>query len=205
MEADANQMLTGLGTGQGTWGVSNLLLTKLATVQSPVQKRRQGPVLPASMETFVQAIELLAEQRPCEAGLIGVSRGDTIFGGHTLATFPTHDPRKRKSIAWAWIKKENRPRRVAIAEIRSENKVAYALEIERTNQEHAILVLARKDFRKVGPVDWQVLLLRCAMKRGWVSEDQLPGYRRKTTTHRDLVSIAVLESRIWRKVTEVFE
>jgi hypothetical protein len=43
------------------------------------------------------------------------------------------------------------------------------------------------------------------MKRGWVSEDQLPEYRRKTTTHRDLVSIAVLESRIWRKVAEVFE
>jgi hypothetical protein len=122
-----------------------------------------------------------------------------------LATFPTRDPRKGKSIAWAWIKKENRPRRVAIAEIRSENKVAYALEIERTNQEHAILVLARKDFQKVGSVDWQVFLLRCAMKRGWVSEAQLPGYRRKTTTHRDLVSIAVLESRIWRKVTEVFE
>jgi hypothetical protein len=29
MKADANQMLTGLGTGQGTWGTSNLLLTKL--------------------------------------------------------------------------------------------------------------------------------------------------------------------------------
>src|SRR5262249_32202596 len=76
MEADANQMLTGLGTGQGTWGTSDLVLTKLTTVQSPVQKRRKVPVLPASMETFVQAIE----------------------------------------IAWAWIRKENRPRRVAIAE-----------------------------------------------------------------------------------------
>jgi hypothetical protein len=32
MKADANQMLTGLGTGQGTWGTSNLLLTKLTTV-----------------------------------------------------------------------------------------------------------------------------------------------------------------------------
>ena len=94
---------------------------------------------------------------------------------------------------------------MAIAEICSENKIGYALEIERTNQEHAILVLARKDFQKVGSVDWQVFLLRCAMKRGWVSEDQLPEYRRKTTTHRDLVSIAVLESRIWRKVAEVFE
>jgi hypothetical protein len=109
--------------------------------------------------------------------------------------------RAGKRIVWAWIKK-NRPRRVAIAAIRLENKVAYALEIERTNQEHTILVLARKDFQEVGSVDFQVFLLMCAMKRGWVSKDQLPGYRRKTTTHRDLVSIAVLESRIWRKVTE---
>jgi hypothetical protein len=28
MEAAANEVLTGLGTGQGTWGASNLLLTK---------------------------------------------------------------------------------------------------------------------------------------------------------------------------------
>ena len=41
LEADANQMLTGLGTGQGTWGASNLVLTKLTTVQSPVQKRQK--------------------------------------------------------------------------------------------------------------------------------------------------------------------
>jgi len=34
MEPAANQMLNGLGTGQGTWGASNLLLTKLTTVQS---------------------------------------------------------------------------------------------------------------------------------------------------------------------------
>ena len=121
------------------------------------QKRRDVPVLPASLETFVQAIELLAEQRPCEVGLIGVGRGDTSFGAHTLASFPTHDPRKGKRIAWAWIKKEKRPRRVAIAEIRSENKIAYALEIERTNQEHAILVLARKDFQKIGADELQAI------------------------------------------------
>jgi hypothetical protein len=35
LKADANQMLT--GTGYGTWGASNLQLTKLTTVQSPVQ------------------------------------------------------------------------------------------------------------------------------------------------------------------------
>ena len=205
MEADAHQMLTGLGTGQGTWGTSSLLLTKLTTVQAPVLKRREVPVLPASIEKFVQAVELLAEQRLCEVGLIGVGHGDTSFGKHILASFPTHDPRKGKRIAWAWIKKQHRPRRVAIAEISSENKIAYALEIERTNQEHAILVLARNDFQKIGPDDLQAFLLRCAMKRGWVSEDHLPGYRRKTTTHRKLVSIPVLESRIWRKIAEVFK
>jgi DNA integrity scanning protein DisA with diadenylate cyclase activity len=36
MKADANQMLTGLGTGHGTWGASKLQLTKLTTVQSEV-------------------------------------------------------------------------------------------------------------------------------------------------------------------------
>jgi hypothetical protein len=205
MKADASQTLTGLGTGQGTWGASHLQLTKLTTVQSPVQKRQAAPVLPASLETFVAAIELLAERRrSCEVGLIGAGEGDTSFGTHTLASFPTHDPRKRKTIAWAWMKKENRPRRVAIAEICSGDKIAYALEIERTNQEHAILVLARKDLQKIDIGELQSLLLMCAMRRGWVSEDQVPGYQRKTTTHRELVGISVLESRIWRKIEGMF-
>ena len=205
MKADANQMLTGLGTGQGTWGASNLQLTKLTTAQSREQKHRDVPVLPASVETFVQVIELLAQARPCEVGLIGVGEGDTTIGSHILASFPTHAPRKGKRIGWAWIKPENRPRRVAIAEIRSVDKIAYALEIERTNQEHAVLVLARNDLQKIGASELQAFLLMCAMRRGWASEDQMPGYQRKTTTHRELVGISVLESRIWRKVEEVLE
>jgi len=104
----------------------HLQLTKLTTVQSPVQKRQAAPVLPASLETFVAAIELLAERRrSCEVGLIGAGEGDTSFGTHTLASFPTHDPRKRKTIARAWMRKENRPRRVVIAEICSGDKIAY--------------------------------------------------------------------------------
>ncbi len=45
--------------------------------------------------------------------------------------------------------REKRPRRVAIAEVGLENKFAYALEIERTNQEHSILVLAREDSQRI--------------------------------------------------------
>jgi hypothetical protein len=103
IKADANPMLAGLGT------------------RSTRENRNGGrvPVLPASMETFVQAIESLAEQhQQCEVEFIGAGGGDTSFGPHTLASFPTHNPRKRKRIGWAWIKTENRPRRVAIAEIR---------------------------------------------------------------------------------------
>ena len=186
LKVAANQMLTGLGTGQGTWGTSSLQLTKLTTVQSREPKRRDVLVLPASMETFVLAIELLAEKHaPCEVAFIGTGERDTTFGAHTLASFPTHEPHKRKKIGWAWIKRENRPRRVAIAEICSEDKIAYALEIERTNQEHAILVLARNDFQRIGAGELQAFLLLCALRRGWVPEDQMPGYRRKTTTHRE--------------------
>lgn len=204
MKANANQMLTGLGTGQGKWGASNLQLTKLTTVQSSAQKRREVSVLPASIETFVQAIELLARERPCTVALIGVGPGDTSFGAHTLASFPTHDL-KGKKIAWAWIKKQKRPRRVAIAEIQSGDMGVYALEIERTNQEHSTLILARKDLQKIGVSEWAAFLLMCALKRGWASQDQVPEYQRRTTTHRELVSIAVLESRIWRKVAEVLK
>src|SRR6266481_2027815 len=174
MKADANQMLTGLGTGQGTWGTSNLLLTKLTTVPTPAPKRRDAPVLPANLETFVKAIELLAEQRSCEVGLIGLGRGDSSFGPHTLASFPTHDPRKGKRIAWAWIKREKRPRRVAIAEVGLENKFAYALEIERTNQEHSILVLAREDSQRIAADRLQAMML-------YVRFEARLGARRATT------------------------
>jgi hypothetical protein len=180
---------------------------KLTTVHTPAAtpaKRREVPVLPASLETFVHAIELLREQRrPCEVAFVGVGEGDTSLGAHALANFPSHDPAKGKRIAWAWIRKHNRPRHVAIAEIRLENRVANVLEIERTKQEHATLILARNDLEKVSPSEWQAFLLLCAMRRGWPSEDQVPGYRRKTTTHRELISISVFESRIWRKVAKL--
>jgi hypothetical protein len=81
-----------------------------------------------------------------------------------LASFPTHESHKRKKIGWAWIKTENCPRRVAIAEICYENKTAYALEIERTNQEHAILVLARNDLQRIGAGELQAFLLQCALR-----------------------------------------
>jgi len=204
MKTTASQMLTGLGTGQGTWGASNLQLTKLTTVQSEVEKRRQVPVLPASLETFVEAIELLAKNQRYEVGLIGVGHGDTTFGAHTFANFPTHDPRNGKRIGWAWMKKENRPRRVAVAEIRSGNKIGYALEIERTNQQHAVLVLGREDLERIGGAALEAFLLMCAIRRGWPPQDQLPGYHRKTTTHRELVAISVLEARICKKIDEVF-
>jgi hypothetical protein len=83
------------------------------------------------------------------------------------------------------------------------NKIAYALEIERTNQEHATLVLARNDLQKMGGSELQAFLLMCARRHGWVPQDQLTGYQRKTTTHRELVGISVLEARIWRKIEEV--
>jgi hypothetical protein len=145
-------MLTGLGTGQETWGTSNLQLTKLTTLHTPTAKRREVPVLPASLETFVRAIELLGEQRrPCHVALVGIGEGRHASWSAYAGSFPRHDPGKGKRIAWAWIRKHNRPRHVAIAEIHLENKVAYALEIERTNQEHATLILARTRLGKSQP------------------------------------------------------
>jgi len=205
MKIAASQMLTGLGTGQGTWGTSNLQLTKLTTVESRQTKQPDVPVLPANLETFVRAIELLAEKHhPWEVGFIGAGEGDASFGPHTLASFPTLDSRKRKRIGWAWIKTENRARRVAIVEIRSGNQAGYVFEIERTNQKHAILLLARNDLQKISVGELQEFLLLCAIRRGWPPEEQLQGYRRRTTTHRELVGLSVLESRIWRKIEEMF-
>jgi hypothetical protein len=207
MKMAASAVLMGLGTGQGTWGTSNLQLTKLTTVQSWESMRRDvPPVLPASMETFVGAIESLAEKKHpvWEVEFVGTGDGDTRLGTHTLASFPTHDPRKKKKIGWAWMKTEKRPRRVAVAEIRGEGRVAYALEIERTNQEHAILILARNDLQKISAAELRAFLLACAIRRGWVPEDHLPGYRRRTTTHCKLIALSVLEGRIRRKIEEVF-
>jgi hypothetical protein len=89
----------------------------------------------------------LAREPPCTVSLIGVGFGGTSFGEHTLASFPTHDL-KEKKIAWAWIKKEKRPRRVAIAEIQSGDMSAYVLEIERINQEQT--VISEKALRALG-------------------------------------------------------
>ena len=82
--------------------------------------------------------------------------------------------------------------------------MAYALEIERTNQEHSVLILALNDFREIGSAELRRFLMMSAVRRGWASEDQMPEYRRRTTTHRQLMDISILESRVWRKTEEVF-
>jgi len=38
-----------------------------------------------------------------------------------------------------------------------------------------------------------------------VCRSVVTGYQRKTTTHRQLFGISVLEARIWRKIEEVFK
>ena len=70
---------------------------------------------------------------------------------------------------------KNAQRQVAIAEVHLEDKFAYALEIERTNQQHAILVLARVDCQRISADVLQAILLLCALRRGWVLEDQTAG------------------------------
>ena len=55
-------------------------------------------------------------------------------------------------------------------------------------------------FRESAPASCKHSCCCALSRRGWVPEDQVPGYRRKTTTHRELVAISVLESRIWRKI-----
>src|SRR5208282_5675148 len=116
-----------LGPWRGTSALlRNLLLTKLTTVPTPAPKRRDAPVLPANLETFVKAIELLAEQRSCEVGLIGLGRGDSSFGPHTLASFPTHDPRKGKRIAWAWINSSSARMRISIFDNASKTSTSFS-------------------------------------------------------------------------------
>jgi hypothetical protein len=66
------------------------------------------------------------------------------------------------------------------------NKIAYALEIERTNQEHATLVLARNDLQKMGGSELQAFLLMCARRHGWVPQDQLTGVSSQIKCEREL-------------------
>jgi hypothetical protein len=47
------------------------------------------------------------------------------------------------------------------------------------------LALARNDLQKIGADEWQAFLLLCAIRRGWVPQDQMSGYQRRTTTHRE--------------------
>jgi hypothetical protein len=71
MKLPASEMLTGLGTGQGTWGASSLQLTKLTTVQSRERKLRDLTVLPASMETLRAVCfgALILKAQPTKKGI----------------------------------------------------------------------------------------------------------------------------------------
>jgi len=81
----------------------------------------------------VLAIELWRKSiAPCEVAFIGTGERDTHFGAHTLASSPTHEPHRERKSGGPGSKERIAPGASPLPELCPEDKIAYALEIERT-------------------------------------------------------------------------
>ena len=205
--AGTNPVFDGLGTGEGMWGASTLQPATVNVKKPEDSKRPPVETLPATLENFFQAVLCVAATKKYDVQFVaGLAEGEVAFSVNpSCMIFPNTDLYKNKSISWAFLRTKNglRRRQVAIAEISRKGSFCYALEIERTNQKFAVLIMARQDMGRICAKDWFIFLLDCARKGRWMSESEMVAYRRRTTTHQGFTSINVLATRISRKVDEL--
>lgn len=199
-------LLRGLGTGQGTWGASTLRPGTVNVRKPEDVERPAKPTIPATLENFFEAMLHLRTQTGYPVHFLSSVSGDVEYSDSPACLrFPTFDPGARKRIKWSLVPGHDalRPRELAIADVSVSGQHCYVLEIERTNDEYAVLLMARHDLSPVAAEDWSSFLLRCANKKRWMSEEEMPEYRRLRTTHNGLVNTNVLAYRIKSKIDEL--
>lgn len=207
-------LLRGFGTGAGIWG---------KTDRKPAQVESGGPAgttpqIPANLSTFFSAMGAMANHSGATVRYLARVAEPPVFEASPATVgFPLIEPTRRTRNAWALVLDSagrQRARRVAIAEVATNEGVCYVLEAERSKSEGdgarnreriAVLVLARRDYRDFSGKEFGSILNGTSIKGRWPPEGELPDYRKSRAIHPRMATEGVLAHRIWRAVTAVLE
>lgn len=200
-----NPSVPGLSTGEGMWGEIRNRPIKINTSKSEDLKRRKPVVIPATLSTFFQAIELLCATPEFAVHYVANLGNEIDF---TLVPacveFPRRNPFK-KPIRWSIMPDNDSgyARRVVIVEVEHQGRLCYVVEGERHKTALATLFMAKHDMTRVDPAEWSAFLLESAMRGRWMARSQTPGFRRGKTTHGNLDSVDTFAERIQRGIKTV--
>lgn len=202
----AKEIIEGLGSGDGTWGESNLKRVRLLNIprEETQQPPKQKKPLPVDIANFMAAMHLLREKHGFTGSFIGVSDNDIHVDGSVFSTFPRRNPDTNRMLKWP-VLDNGELRRLVVARIVSNGKIAYALEMERgaETENYSTLVVALKGFGEISRTEWKKFLQQCILNKRWPIKSETRHMRRATLSHKGLVSVEVFADRLWPCVAEV--
>lgn len=200
------EIIDGFGSGDGTWGNSNLRPVRLQNVpqEKTPQPPKQKKPLPVDIANFMAAMHLLREKHGFTGSFIGVSDNNIHVDGSVFSTFPRRNPDTNRLLKWP-VLDNGELRRLVVARIVSNGEIAYALEMERgaETENYSTLVVALKGFGEMSKAEWKKFLQQCILNKRWPTKSETRNMRRASTSHKGLVSADVFADRLWTCVVEV--
>ncbi|MDP3512226.1 MAG: hypothetical protein Q8S20_05695 [Sulfuritalea sp.] len=194
-----NPPVPGLSTGEGMWGEIRNRPIKVRTPKAEDLKRPKPVLIPATLDTFFQAIEQLRATPEFAVRFIANLGNEIDFSlVPACVEFPKRNPAKKKPITWSIVPDSNGgyTRRVAIVEIEHQDRLCYVVEGERHKTALATLFMAKHDLTRIDPAEWRRFLRESAIRSRWMSKSQTPEFRRAKTTHGNLDCVDTFAERI---------
>lgn len=181
----------GVGTSDGTYGENK---TAKGNVRVDVTSQEDNS-LKADIDSFIVALEYLRNKETMTVTSIPVAAGYYTYREETVSHFQqTRDEYRWTSIGTTYDDKGVKwivPRRLIVAEVRFDEKIGYAMEIERKpgkNETISVLILAKNDYARMTSEEFKNFIDLCVMRNRWPSREdtETRNYRRTPVAHQTL-------------------
>lgn len=177
---ESDEDKSGLGTSEGTYGKSDTIRAEITQDLAP---HDYSP--PMTLTNFVNALAYLRSK-----GLVvtTIQVGENVgeYKNETISFFSKIGTTNRQ---WSVIHdKPPKPRGLMVAQICSNKKYAYVLEIERdpyrNGDQYSVLVLSSPSYIEIPETELKSLMQECQSFARWPPRNQTRQFNRTSTPHR---------------------
>lgn len=181
----------GVGTSDGTYGENH---TAKGNVRVDVTSQEDNS-LKTDIDSFIVALEYLRNKESMTVTTIPVAAGSYTYRDETVSHFQqTREEYRWTSIGATYDDKGKKwivPRRLIVAEVSFDEKIGYAMEIERkpgNNETISVLILAKNDYARMTPEEFRSFIDLCVRRNRWPSREDtdIRNYRRTPVAHQPL-------------------
>lgn len=195
---ESDEDKSGLGTSEGTYGKSDTIRAEITQDLAP---HDYSP--PMTLTNFVNALAYL-----CSKGLVvtTIQVGEDVgkYEDEKISFFTRIGTTNRQ---WSVIHdKPPKQRGLIVAQICSNKKYAYVLEIERdpyrNGERYSVLILSSPSYAEIPKIEFESLMQECRSIGRWPPEEYTRQYLRDSTFHRKSKKIVAAEAKISTRVDD---